>query len=67
MSLEAMQLYKEIKKYLIVSKYKYELKKEAPDKIKEKFKKFQEIATCEEVTEKKNKEKTDHKPQSVKN
>ena len=45
MSLEAMQLYEEIKEYLIVGKYEYELKKDAPNEIQEKFEKFQEIAT----------------------
>ena len=57
MSFEAMKLYEEIKEYLIVGKYNYELKKDAPDKIKEKFKKFQEIGTCEKIIETKN-EKT---------
>ncbi len=58
MSLEAMQLYEEIKEYLIVGKYEYELKKDAPDEIQEKFEKFQEIATCEEVIDTENKEST---------
>lgn len=61
MSLEAMQLYEEIKKYLIVGKYEYALKNDAPDEIKEKFKKFQEIATCEEENNTKNKESTQEK------
>ena len=56
MSLEAMQLYEEIKEYLIVGKYEYELKKDAPNE--EKFEKFQEIATCEEVIDTENKEST---------
>lgn len=51
MSLDAIQLYEEIKEYLIIDKYEYILKKDAPDEIKEKFKKFQEIATCEIIIE----------------
>ena len=50
-----MKLYEEIKEYLIIGKYEYELKDGVPEEIKEKFKRFQKMASCEIIEDKDNK------------
>lgn len=51
MNIEAIKLFEEIKEYLITGEYEYELKANAPEDIKEKFKQFKRLATCEEIIE----------------
>lgn len=54
MNPRAFELYKELEPYLIFNEEKCcdELKKDVPEEIKEKFQRFQKIASCEIIEDK---------------